>query len=167
MSGLRHLARRFAGSLSRRAPDPVDDAWAESMLLPGEVALWRRMGNVDRRHSVLVARRFVGAWSAGVVANRVDLTPPGEVKSTRSGPSREAIAAALLHDVGKVDSGLGTTMRVVATVVGPRGRRFRRYHEHEEIGLALAEAAGSAPATLELLRGAGPDAATLRTADDI
>src|SRR5690606_33288489 len=56
-----HLVARFFVSLSTRPPDPQDDAWAESQLLPGEVALWRQMSNVDRRHSVKVARRFVAA----------------------------------------------------------------------------------------------------------
>lgn len=150
---LGHLARRFVGSLSRRPPDPADEAWAESNLLPGEVALWRRMGHPDRRHSIEVARRFVTLIASGVAAGQE--------------PRRQAVAATLLHDVGKVESGLGTGMRVVATLVGPRGARLRRYHGHEQIGLALAATAGSEAATLELLGGEGPYAAALRAADDV
>lgn len=145
VSRLGHLARRFAGSLSRHPPAPADEAWAESQLLAGEVALWRRMTDVDRRHSVAVARRFVASGER----------------------SRAEVAAALLHDVGKVDSDLGTWMRVVATIVGPRGPRLRRYHDHEGIGVELAARAGSDPATLELLRGEGPSAVALRAADDL
>jgi hypothetical protein len=104
------------------------------------------MGNADRRHSIVVARRFAAA------------APDA---------SRAALAAALLHDVGKVESGLGGTFaRVAATIVGPRGR-FRHYHDHEPIGLRLAEEAGSEPLTLELLGGGGPHAAALRAADDV
>ena len=76
------------------------------------------------------------------------------------------MAGALLHDVGKVQSGLGTWGRVAATVVGPRTRRFRQYHDHEQIGANMAAQAGSDPATVALIRGDGPAAADLRAADD-
>jgi predicted HD phosphohydrolase len=100
----------------------------------------------DKRHSILVARRFVDLADA---------------------PSREQTAAALLHDVGKLASGLGTCARVLATIVGPRTARFRQYHDHERLGAEMLRAAGSAAATLELVHGAGPAAAALRQADDI
>ena len=77
------------------------------------------------------------------------------------------MAGALLHDVGKVEAGLGTFARVAATVVGPRGRRFRLYHDHEAIGARLAEAAGADPVTVALIEGHGPAAADLRAADDV
>ena len=141
-----HLTRRFAGSLSRREPEPHREAWARAQLLPGELALWQRMSAQDRRHSIAVARRFRGI-----------------VETT----TRDEMAAALLHDVGKVDSGLGTFGRVVATVVGPRTERFRRYHDHERIGLDLLVAAGSTEPTLALARWEGPRADALREADDI
>lgn len=139
-----HLAARFFTSLSTRPPDPADDAWAEEHLLPGEVVLWRRMTNQDRRHSVKVARRFVAA--------RPDAT-------------RAEVAGALLHDVGKIECGLGTWGRVVASIVGPRTERFRIYHDHEHVGSLLAEAAGSDPATVELIDERGPAYATLRACD--
>ena len=75
-------------------------------------------------------------------------------------------AGALLHDVGKVPSGLGTWGRVVATLVGGRTRRFRQYHDHEQIGANLAAQAGSDPVTVALIRGTGPAAADLQAADD-
>lgn len=139
-----HLALRFVTSLSGRPPDPTDDTWAESQLLAGEVALWRRMSNQDRRHSVKVARRFVAA---------------------RPGATRAEVAGALLHDVGKIECGLGTWGRVVASVVGGRTERFRCYHDHEHIGSLLAEAAGSDPATVELIDERGPAYETLRVCD--
>ncbi|MFT3854448.1 MAG: HD domain-containing protein [Ilumatobacteraceae bacterium] len=141
-----HLARRFAGSLSRREPEPHREAWAQSQLLPGELALWRRMTPQDRRHSIEVARRY---------RDLVETT------------TRDELAAALLHDVGKIECGLGTFGRVAATVVGPRTARFRRYHDHERIGVDLLTAAGSTEATLQLARWEGPRAAALREADDV
>ena len=145
MSNLGHLARRWVGSLSPRPPDPADAAWAESYLRPGELALWRQLSNADRRHAIDVARRFAGL-----------------------GPwPHDEMAGALLHDIGKLDSGFGTTMRVVATLVGPRTARLRRYHDHEAIGAAMLEAAGSSAATVELVEGRGPAAEALRRADDL
>lgn len=141
-----HLARRFATSLSRRPPAVVDVEWAHAQLLPAERELWDRMSVQDRRHSLLVARRF------------------GELAP---GSGREEVAAALLHDVGKSVSDLGTLARVAATVVGPRTARFRDYHDHERLGAELLHAAGSAAVTIDLVQGHGPAAAALRDADDI
>jgi hypothetical protein len=77
------------------------------------------------------------------------------------------VAGALLHDCGKVEAGLGTVGRVVATVAGPRSSRFRAYHDHEAIGARLAQAAGSDPATVALIEGQGPAVADLLAADDV
>jgi hypothetical protein len=117
---LRHLAGRFFGSLRPGGPSPADEAWVWSLLLPGERALWGRMSGADRRHAVGVARRV---------------------------PAELAVPA-LLHDVGKVESGLGTFRRVAATVVGPRTARFRQYREHPSIGARLLREAGSADLTV-------------------
>ena len=145
-----HLARRFIGSLSRRPPSYADEAWAESSLLPVEVPLWRRMPPQDRRHAVEVTRRFL--------ALRPDAT-------------RAEVAGALLHDVGKVEAGLGTAGRVVATLVPATWARgwFAVYRAHEEIGAAWCRRAGSEPATIELVAGtgSGPAATALRAADDL
>lgn len=146
-----HLARRFASSLNRRLPGADDVAWVRSHLLPSEEALWSRMSPADRRHSIVVARRFVEL----VGKNSEDLVPRAEV------------AGALLHDVGKLVSGLGTFSRVVATIVGPRGRRFAQYHDHERIGVELLRSADSDPVTLALVVGEGRSAEALRAADAI
>ena len=100
-----------------------------SVLREGELALWRRMSGPDRRHAVGVARR---------VGDR----------------PREVLAAALLHDVGKIDSGLGTFGRVVATLVDRRdgAGRLARYRRHDVIGAALREAAGAGPLTVTWAR---------------
>jgi hypothetical protein len=139
-----HLAARFFGSLSSRPPEPEEEAWAESQLLPAEVALWRQMTNQDRRHSAKVARRFVAA---------------------RPAATRAEIAGALLHDVGKIQCGLGTWGRVAASIVGRRGRRFTLYHDHEQIGSDLALAAGSDHETVELIAERGPAYPTLQLCD--
>lgn len=139
-----HLAARFFTSLSSRPPPAADDEWARDRLLVGEQALWDRMTNQDRRHSVMVARRFVAA---------------------RTEATRAEVAGALLHDVGKLECGLGTWGRVVATLVGPRTDRFRRYHDHEHIGSLLAAQAGSDPETVVLIDEMGPAYETLHDCD--
>jgi len=140
-----HLVRRFATSLSRRPVAAEDLAWVAAQLGPGEHALWVTMPLTDQRHSVTVARRFA---------------------ARRAGAPRAEVAGALLHDVGKTASGLGTIGRVVATVVGSHTARLARYHAHEAIGASLAAAAGADPVTVALIEGRGPAAADLRAADD-
>jgi hypothetical protein len=133
-----HLTRRFLGSLSRAEPAPDDQAWVEEVLSPSQRRLWARMSAPDRRHAVGVARAV--AASLGEEAD-------GAV-----------LAAALLHDIGKIESGLGTFARVAATVAGRSALRRRSaelarrrgpmgklgsYLQHPEIGQRLLEAADS------------------------
>ena len=139
-----HLVARFVTSLPPTPPSVDDEIWVDSMLLPGERSLWVQLSNQDRRHSAAVARRFV--------AERPDAT-------------RAEIAGAILHDVGKVECGLGTFGRVLATLVGSRTRSFAAYHDHEEIGAAMASAAGSDPATVELVAQRGPAFEALEASD--
>ena len=134
-----HLVRRFVGSVSRREPDPADSAWVDSQLLTGESQLWHRMSAADRRQFESLG----GPWS------------------------REEIAGALLHDIGKLESSLGTLARVTATIVGPRTPRLRKYHDHEQIGADLLAAVGSSEVTVELVLGRGRAASALRQADHI
>ena len=144
LNKLWHLAARFFTSLSPKPPSAETEAWVAERLLPGEQALWDRMSNQDRRHSALVGQRFAA----------MDPAAP-----------RELIAGALLHDVGKIECGLGTFSRVAATVIGPRGTRFTAYHDHEEIGARMAAEAGSDAATVELIAGDGPAFETLKACD--
>jgi hypothetical protein len=142
-----HLTRRFLGSLRPGGPKEADDEWARSCLLPGEVELWQRMSNPDRRHAVGVARRVEAALGDAA--------------------TRAVLAAALLHDVGKTASGLRTYGRVVATLsiaaVGAdvarvwsdrRGftRKVGLYVQHPEIGADLLAMAGSDPLTVAWAR---------------
>ena len=139
-----HLAARFATSLPPTPPPIVDEVWVDEHLLPGERSLWVRLSNQDRRHSAAVARRFV---------------------RQRPQATRAEIAGAILHDVGKIECGLGTFGRVAATLVGPRTTAFAAYHDHEAIGAAMAQAAGSEPATVALIAQRGPAFAALRASD--
>lgn len=135
-----HLVRRFVGSLRPGGPKPADTDWVASILLPGELALWSKLPNADRRHSAAVARR-------------VEFTLAG---TAHAGESRW-LAAALLHDVGKLDAGLGTFGRVGATMAGAaaghdmadawsskRGitRRVGLYLRHPELGETRIRVAG-------------------------
>ncbi|MEY2421290.1 MAG: hypothetical protein QOI95_1357 [Acidimicrobiaceae bacterium] len=137
-----HLARRFFGSLRPGGPRAAEDEWARAQLLPSEVELWRRMSGPDRRHAAVVARDVE--------------------RSLGHEASRPVLAAALLHDVGKIESGLRTYGRVVATLCGmilgreqaktwTRGRGFTRrvglYLLHPDLGGDLLGMAGSDPLT--------------------
>ena len=148
-----HLAKRLAGAVVAKRLSTVEVNEVAAILAPAELRLFRQLSTADQRHALHVLRRF-----DAIVAEALHVAPP--VAARR---------AALLHDIGKVRAPLGTVMRVVATVVGPRTPAFRRYHEHETIGVAMLEQAGSDPTTVMLLRGQG-DAqlvAALRRADAI
>jgi hypothetical protein len=155
---LGHLTRRFIGSLSSADPSPADSAWARSFLLPGEQALWRRMPAADRRHSIGVARR-----TAALLGGHTGGAGPTAAPGPSAGPEvdRAVMAAALLHDVGKIEAGLGTFGRVGATVVGAAVGRARaagwpgpvgRYLSHAERGAFLLASAGSDPLTVAWAR---------------
>lgn len=142
MAGPIHLVRRFLGSLSPVPLQAEDEAWANAQLGAGERQLWQRMSRADQKHAVGVAR---------VVADQV------------GADERAVLAAALLHDVGKVDADLGTLGRVAATLVGRRtGARWRgapgvrgrigRYLHHDAIGAGLLADAGADPLTVAWAR---------------
>ena len=135
-----HLVRRFFRALWPRAPRARDEAWVEGILEPSELELWRQLPNHDRRYSIRMAR----------------LVDEGLAGTAYAGESRW-LAVALLHDVGKLDSGLGVVGRSVATVLGALAGRarvdrwasaggFRRrtatYLHHDERGAARIRAAG-------------------------
>lgn len=137
-----HLVRRFFGSLWPVGPPAASERWVAEVLSPAELQLWRRMGRADRRHAAGVGRR---------------------VDAALGGAPAPVVAAALLHDVGKTASGLGTYGRVVATVAGgltgrayadlwasTRGftRRVGLYLRHPALGADMLALAGSDPLTV-------------------
>jgi hypothetical protein len=135
-------------SLSRGDVSETELAMVRETLSAVEFELWCQFNNADRRHSVLVAARFVS------------LLPEA---------SRNDIAGVLLHDIGKTRSNLSTLQRVVATIVGPRTRRFALYHQHEQIGVELLQQAGSHSGVIAILNQTcnADVAAAFRAADNI
>ncbi len=146
----RHLSGRFFTALSPRGPALADESWALGNLADDERALWRLMSGPDRRHALGVARNAVRLLGA-------------------EQPPRDFIAAALLHDVGKVESSFGTFARVGITLAalavgrprllrwagapsekgGPSSRaRVGLYLTHDLLGAALLDRAGSEPLTV-------------------
>ena len=144
-----HLVRRWRSSIDRSPLTSADLQFARASLIDVEWNLWSSMELADRRHSIVVARRFVS------MAPRAD---------------DAEIAAALLHDVGKTVARLSTTERVLATLIAPvvKPRRWSQYYRHEEIGLDLCRGLPSRDATLRLLGDVNhPLAEVLRRADDV
>jgi hypothetical protein len=141
-----HLTRRFFGSLSPGGPPRADAAWAVQHLLPAERELWSTMSDSDQRHAIRVARQ-----AAATLGSRA---------------TRPVLAAALLHDIGKTASGLGTIGRTMATLVGlvSPGRvqawrtsggvrqRIALYLCHPELGAGQLARAGSDPLTVAWAR---------------
>lgn len=142
-----HLVRRAATSWRNTALSETERTHAEQWLTAPEMEKWLLMQPRDCRHSVVVHNRFQQLCPHAV---------------------REEHAAALLHDVGKVQANLGWWMRIIATVIGPRSTRFRAYHNHEAIGAQML-AGVSHHRTIDLVAGRADDnvARALRAADDV
>jgi hypothetical protein len=134
-----HLVARFFGSLVPRRVTPVDAAWVGSVLTPPEQGLWAKLGRADAKEGVDVARR-ADAHLDTALDHR-----------------DEYLAAALLHDVGKLDADFGPYRRAIATVAGAlvsrgtidawkerRGftRRCALYLDHAELGALRVRVAG-------------------------
>ena len=138
---VKHLSSRFFASVRAREPDAGDVAWVQLTLTPEEFAVWHTLGRADRAESLAVARAFTREMGH-------DVEP-------------EYVAAALLHDVGKVEAHLGSFGRVGATVIAgvvSHGRargypnRIGRYIAHDDLGAARLEQAGARPATVAWAR---------------
>jgi hypothetical protein len=151
-----HLGVRFFGSLAPIGPRSSSEQWALDHLGPGERRLFAQMSGPDRRHAIGVARR----------ALRLAAEDEQAAASEGNGSAlpHAFVAAALLHDVGKIEARLGTFGRVWATLAalalgrrrvvewdaagadtgsGERRRRMARYLEHDRLGAELLEQAGS------------------------
>jgi putative nucleotidyltransferase with HDIG domain len=138
IAAARHYVARFFTSLSRRPPDPADEAWVRATVTAAEWPLYARLDHPDRRHSVFSGRELVRILGA-------DADPV-------------LVRASILHDVGKVHAHLGTVGRSVSTVLahtlgGDRVRgwadrsgwrgRCGRYETHSERGAEELRAVGS------------------------
>ena len=148
MSHIAHLAKRLVSSWSRKDVTEDELNMVRSILTASEFNVWKQFSVADRRHSVEVAKRF-------------------EVLLPEA--SREHRAGVLLHDIGKVQSNLSTLMRIIATVVGPRTKRYSLYHQHEEIGITMLRHAGSHDNVIAVLNQtcSAEVAAAFRSADNI
>lgn len=142
-----HLVRRATTSWRNNGLSDDERSRAAQWLTAQEMQVWLLMQPRDCRHSLDVHIRFAALCPQAL---------------------REEHAAALLHDVGKVQSDLGWWMRIIATVVGPRGKRFRTYHNHEALGAAMLDGL-SHPRTIELISGCSNDSVShaLKVADDL
>lgn len=139
-----YRVRQFLGALRAelglwRPPD------LSAHLSEGELSLFQRMSRADQRHAVAV-------WQALRAAGERDPW---------------LLRAALLHDVGKAESGLGLWHRVAFVLLsalwpgllarlakGGGGWRegFRVLQHHAERGAQLACDAGASPLVVALIR---------------
>jgi hypothetical protein len=107
MARATHLVSRFFSSVVPIPLRPADIVWVASVLSTEELDLWARLSRADRRESIAVARRT----EVALVGTDYDADP-------------RWIAAALLHDVGKLDARFGPIRRSLATVItGVVGRQ--------------------------------------------
>ncbi len=144
---LGHLAGRFVRALWPGPPRATDVAWVERVLSPDLFVQFRRQPNHDQRHAIGVARD-VQARLAG----------------TEYADDDRWLAAALVHDIGKLDSHLGVFARVGATVAAAVAghdradrwsaksgivRRVGLYLRHAELGALRIRLAGGPEAAAQ------------------
>jgi hypothetical protein len=145
-----HLTSRFFGVVFSRPLNPQEQDWVNAVLRPQEAALFWEQHTVDQRHSYDVARRV-----------QRDL-----------GEDNAALAAALLHDVGKRHSDAGPIGRSLATVLDgfhlPMPTDWRRYRDHGELGAVDLERLQADPLSVGFARGRlGADARFERATWDV
>ena len=153
-------ARQAIAHLRARV-SPAERASVAAWLAPAELALFDAMHVADRRHGLAVV-----AW-----LRRDGCTDP------------EVLAAGLLHDCAKGDTGIGpriayalgqrhgTWIWGVASLLPGWRTAIARLRVHPEASAGLAAAAGSSPRTVDLIRHqdqpVDPDAGErLRLADE-
>lgn len=132
---MRHLVRRFVGSLRARPLSPREESEVAALVVDEALAaLFWEQPAMDQRHALESAR--------AVLADR-----PGD---------RLVAQAALLHDIGKRHARLGVLGRVMATLAAmlrlPVPGRSARYLDHAALGAADLAAAGAPPLVVEYAR---------------
>lgn len=138
---------------------PVDHAYVGAHLSPALHALFRRMPRAEQLHGIDIARQLAAQ----------DHRDP------------DLIAAALLHDVGKIVAPPRLWERVIVVLVEHAAPTFAAFcplrgfvarRRHPEWGAHLAARAGASPRTSDLIRRhhapPGPDAqlAALQAVDE-
>tara|TARA_B110000438_G_scaffold290351_1_gene325960 strand:+ start:138 stop:662 length:525 start_codon:yes stop_codon:yes gene_type:complete len=140
---LLHLGKRFFTSLFPRSLREDEIRWVQEQLNSEEFKLWLSFSKADKRHSFEVAHR--------VTLKLKDQETP-------------YVAAALLHDIGKLSSCLGIFGRTIATLISPfltrnkitiwtlKTKGFRcqlaNYLEHPKNGEKILKSIHSAPLTI-------------------
>jgi hypothetical protein len=120
-----HLIRRFWQVVGTRHLTPADQIEVAGLLPSRQAALFWAQPAADQRHGLHTARAV-----AHTAPDRADLA-----------------AAALLHDVGKRESGLGPYGRALASALAlariPVRGRLAAYLNHGPLGAADLKAAGA------------------------
>ncbi len=134
MSDWLHLSSRFFEVLTARPLSPAEQLEVAELLQPSEIDLFWGQPVHDQRHGLRAARV--------VLAER---------------PERTDLArAALLHDVGKTESGLRPVGRSLVSAFArlrlPVTRRGRRYLDHGRLGAEQLARAGSEELVIEFAR---------------
>lgn len=145
---MRKPAAWYFGALKRtvRAALPwsvrPDDAWAQRVLTSTEFQVYCTMTNAERFHGVSVAQCILRRWAEA---------------------PRELLAAAILHDVGKVGSPQHWLYRVAVHLApgkrrpfNPQARGFtaarQALHHHPQQGAELLAARGVDDRVVALVR---------------
>ena len=119
-----HLVGRFFGHIRAEPPGPEDQSFVHQYLNSPCAEMFWSQSFPDQRHAVDVARR-------------VSIALPGD---------SEAIEAALVHDIGKREAGIGPVSRSIATILDaahlPMPTPMRIYREHGRRGSVEIEGAG-------------------------
>lgn len=130
----RHLVVRFFGALRTRPLRPSEQDEVSAVLRREEARVFWRQPAADQRHALEVSRRVRAVLGSDV----------------------EAVTAALLHDVGKIESELGPVARSLATLLGllrlPLPPRWRAYREHGSRGAAMLEQIGACRLAVDFAR---------------
>jgi len=143
----KHLVKRFFGSIFAKELSLEAQGWVSDRLLGGEKLIWNQLSVEDQCHSHEVA--------LNVFLRCQDELDVSDEKL------RTIVAAALLHDCGKLVSGYGTYRRVGATLfwlvvpssnakkwVNKKGlKKLAQYRLHPELGAKMLKEAGSSELT--------------------
>ena len=132
---IRHLVTRFFGVVTGDPLGPGAQVEVNEILEPAAAALFWEQDSIDQQHAFEVAQRV----RAGL------------------GFDRTALAASLLHDVGKRHCDVGPIGRSLATVFDavhlPMPDGWRRYRDHGALGAADLEAIGASTLAVSFARG--------------
>ncbi len=134
MRHVSHLTRRFFGSLAAHRPTSSDQSFVAGLLSAAEADVFWSQPVPDLAHAVRSAQSVAEA-------------APGRVDLAR---------AALLHDVGKRLSDIGTVGRSLATALSlvrlPTSERMASYLEHARLGAEELTALGCEDLVVQFAR---------------